>query len=331
MNAPRIAPTRLPSVYHIPLPTPFPVGDVNVYLAEGEALTLIDCGVRDVPGRMALERALGTLGYRLADIRRLVITHHHTDHLGLAGEIVAESGCEVLAHPLAVGWIERPHEARAAFRAFSGGLMRAAGVPEDEIALSDQVGRYLASLASPAVVAATLDEGDALELGGCMWRVYHTPGHAGDLICFYQPESRVLLASDHILRDVSSNPLLEAPETPGGERPRRLLDYMRELERIAALDIEIAYTGHGEPVEDVRALVAERLALHGKRAARLYDLLRAGPRTVHELGRLMFPHAGKTELFLVISEVIGHLDILTQQGRVRAQTRDSLEFWHALA
>jgi glyoxylase-like metal-dependent hydrolase (beta-lactamase superfamily II) len=89
----------IPDYLHtIPLPTPFPVGPVNVYLAEGEPLTLVDAGPRYDPAREALEVALAGHGYRVADLRRIVLTHAHPDHCGLAAELARVSGAEVLTH-----------------------------------------------------------------------------------------------------------------------------------------------------------------------------------------------------------------------------------------
>ncbi len=104
--------TVLDGLSGIPLPIRFQDGPVNAYLAEGDPLTLIDCGTRTDATYEALVKALSDKGYRLSDIQRLVITHHHTDHLGLAERIVAESGAEVWAHPLTVRWLATPDAAR---------------------------------------------------------------------------------------------------------------------------------------------------------------------------------------------------------------------------
>src|SRR5574341_1755566 len=83
----------------IPIPTPFPVGPVNVYLAEGNPLTLIDTGPKDGAALAALEAGLAQHGRRVEDLRRIVLTHHHADHIGLVARLAARSGAEVLTHP----------------------------------------------------------------------------------------------------------------------------------------------------------------------------------------------------------------------------------------
>src|ERR1700730_1129489 len=96
----------LPDCLHcLSLPTPFPVGPVNAYLIEGDPLTLIDTGPKADVSRQALETALASLGYRVEDLRRVIITHHHVDHCGLAAEIVRRSGAALWTHPYNVPWL----------------------------------------------------------------------------------------------------------------------------------------------------------------------------------------------------------------------------------
>lgn len=322
--------TILDSLHRLPLPIPFPDGPVNAYLAEGDPLTLIDCGTRTDACYEALVDHLASRGYKVSDIQRLLITHHHTDHLGLVERIVAEAGAEVWAHPLAVPWLETPDEARAQLEQFTDIVFADGGVPAPVINTMKVVNRYLFTLAGSAHVTATIAEGDSLELARRLWQVYHTPGHAGDLICLYQPDTRVLLASDHLLRDISSNPLIEAPKQPGETRPKPLLDYLREMQRIAELDIEIAYGGHGEPITSVRDLVEARVTFHYQRAEKLLILFDGQPRTLYELSLMMFPRVEDARKYLSLSEVLGHLDLLDQQGRIGCERHEGIVYWYPL-
>lgn len=313
--------SRLPGLHTIRLPTPFAIGAVNVYLAEGDPLTLIDCGVNTAESYRALQDGLTACGYRVADLRRLVLTHHHVDHVGLAQRIVEGSGAEVWTHPFNVSFTETPETARQRAQAWvEEHIYRSGGVPDDVAAMLRQSSQMLIRLGGATRVSHTLNEGDHINLARYDWQVYHTPGHAGGLVCLYQPALRILLANDHLLKDVSTNALIEAPSQPGDPRPRRLLDYIREQQRMAALDIDIAYTGHGDPITDVRQRIEGRLAFYAQRADKLYDLLREQPgQTLYQLTGRMFPQIKGPDIFLALSEVLGHLDLLEQQGRVVAE------------
>jgi glyoxylase-like metal-dependent hydrolase (beta-lactamase superfamily II) len=166
--------------------------------------------------------------------------------------------------------------------------------------------------------------------------VYHTPGHAGGLIVLFDPESRVLLSNDHLLRDISSNPVVE-PAPDGGARPHRLVEYIYHLKRMVDLRPSIAWTGHGDPVHDVARLVKQRVAFHSRRAEKILDLLGtedASPtpsasagRSAYAIAEPLFGRLAGIDSFLALSETIGHLEWLQEQGRVASIERSGVVLW----
>lgn len=319
--------TISPGFHRIALPTPFAVGDVNAYLIETEPLTVIDCGVRTPQARQTLTDDLAQLGYTVRDIRRLFITHHHVDHVGSAEDIVRESGAQVWTHPFNCPWLEAPDQTRAMSSTFTEKFFRANGVPDEALRLLDASNRFLTKLAGTVKVDVTVEEGDSLDLLGRTWQVYHTPGHAGGMVCLYQPDTCMMLSSDHLLRDVSSNALIEPPMPPETERPRRLLDYIREIERMAKLEIEVAHTGHGEPIYDVRSRVTVRFVFYQQRADKLYGLFGGQPQQLYTLTQHLFPKIASSELYLTLSETLGHLDLLERDGRVKQEVHNEMTYW----
>ncbi len=310
------------------IPTPFPVGPVNIYLARGDdGLTLIDVGPRFEPAQEALREKLTECGYRLSDVRRIILTHAHSDHCGLAGELAEEAGAEVFSHPANFSLLANYADERERWLAFYAALMQEAGMPPDQIVQVDRLRRGMSRYMTPVRPTATLKEGDTLQLGGEEWQVLHTPGHSGGLICLYQPQRQLLISSDHLLRDISSNPIVEPPEQEGRERPRRLVEYMRQLQRIAELPIELALPGHGPFIPDVRDLIARRLAFHDERARQIAKLLQNGARTTYDLTLSLFPHLDPVNRFLAVSEVIGHLEVLELQGEVISAVEDGVRRW----
>jgi glyoxylase-like metal-dependent hydrolase (beta-lactamase superfamily II) len=310
------------------LPTPFPVGPVNAYLAEGEPLTLIDTGPKDDATRAALEAALQAHGHRLEDIQRLILTHHHVDHVGLAGEITARSGAEVLTHPYNLPWLSDYTAERERHAPFFRAVYTDGGVPEDIVRLMDASGENMGRWSDPVPAARPLVEGDTLWMDGANWKVFHTPGHAGGLICLWEPFTRTLQANDHFIRDISSNPVLEPPPTMNGPRPRRLVEYLKHMQRMAALEPVVALPGHGEPVTDVPGLVRQRLAFHQRRAQKIYQTLAEQPLTLWELTRPIFPRLRHgMDYFLGLSEILGHLDLLEEEGRARPVRHGAVVRW----
>jgi glyoxylase-like metal-dependent hydrolase (beta-lactamase superfamily II) len=321
--------TYLTHLHAIELPTPFPVGPVTVYLtdAAGEPLTLLDTGPKTEEARAALESALALLGHRLADLDRIIISHAHADHFGLAAELVAASGAEVWSHPwnvVALGDYEWDRQDRTAFYV---DLLRRAAVPEEVMARVGGATRGVSRYVGAVTVAHTLEEGDRLQLADHRWQVLHTPGHAVGLICLYEPQTKMLLSSDHLLADISSNPIVEPPPPGHDERLHSLALYRASLQRVAQLDISLALPSHGPPIRDVPGLVEQRLAFHDQRIEHVASALRNGSSTTWEITLALFPDRSPLDTFLAVSEVIGHLDVMQLEGRVLRDQADGIDRW----
>lgn len=323
----------LEHLHSIELPTPYPVGPVTVYLcdAPGEPLTLIDTGPHTVEAQAALETGLAYLGYHSSDLERLVISHAHADHFGLSARLVAASGAQVLSHAwnqAALADYQASRERRVAFYA---SLLHQAGVPVDIMLAIGQATRGVNRFAHPVNIDWTVDEGDQLPLAGRLWQVLHTPGHAAGLICLYEPASRTLLSSDHLLADISSNPVVEPPPAGQTERLRSLALYMASLRRVAAMDIAAALPSHGPVIHDVAGLVRQRLLFHRQRMGRILEALHSGARTTWDVTSALFPGRTPLDTFLAISEVIGHLDLLELEGSIEAEQTEGVITWSLLA
>jgi glyoxylase-like metal-dependent hydrolase (beta-lactamase superfamily II) len=321
--------TSLEHLHAIELPTPFPVGPVTVFVANapGEPLTLIDTGPRTTDTRAALEAGLECLGYGLPDLRRIVITHAHADHFGLAAELVAASQAQLLTHPWNVTTLGDYDDDRARRISFYAGLLQQAAVPAEIMLAIGQATSNVNRYARPVAVDATLHEGDTLHMANRDWRILHTPGHSAGLICLYEPASRTLLSSDHLLADISSNPVVEPPPPGEVERPRSLALYQQSLLRVAAMETERALPSHGPIIHDVAGLVQQRMDFHQRRMARVLDALRHGARTTWDVTHTLFPGLSPLDTFLAVSEAIGHLDLLELEGKITSMSADEVVLW----
>jgi glyoxylase-like metal-dependent hydrolase (beta-lactamase superfamily II) len=320
-------------LHAIELPTPYPVGPVTVYLcdAPSEPVTLIDTGPNTNEAQAALKTGLANLGYGFSDLERIVISHAHADHFGLTALLVAASGAQVLSHPwntLALADYRVDRERRVAFYA---SLLQQAAVPAEIMIAIGQATRGVNRFAEQVRLDLAIDEGDQLHLAGHVWQVLHTPGHAAGLVCLYDPASRTLLSSDHLLADISSNPVVEPPPPGQTERLRSLALYIASLRRVAAMEIAKALPSHGPIIDDVEGLVQERLLFHRRRIGRILQALRRGARTTWDVTNALFPGRSPLDTFLAISEVIGHLDLLEMEGRIEGEQTDGMIIWRLLA
>jgi len=303
------------------VPTPFQVGRVNTYLLEDEPLTLIDSGPNSGKALDELERQLDSLGHRIEDLELVIITHQHIDHLGLVDIIAKRSGAEVAALDLLAPFVEnfgadadRDDEEAAA-------LMLHHGISEEVVTALRQVTGSFRAWGSKAKVTTPLTDGETLELRDRRLEVQHRPGHSPSDTVFWDAERRILIAADHLIKHISSNPLISRPLDGSGDRTQALVTYLRSLKRTRELPAEIVLSGHGEPITDHAALIDERFALHQRRAEKLYRLIAERPRTGHELAQALWGDVAVTQAFLTLSEVIGHVDLLVNAGYVR-ETED---------
>jgi glyoxylase-like metal-dependent hydrolase (beta-lactamase superfamily II) len=315
----------------IELPTPFPIGTVNAYLLRGEPLTLVDAGARTPESLAALEATLRAEGLRVEDLELLVLTHHHVDHAGLAETVRARSGCDVAAHGI-VGKLLRDLPAtRAAQDAWAAALLQLHGAPEDVVETVAAVSGGATGLSESVDVGRELAEGDKLVAGGRELHVLLRPGHSvGDTL--FVDRDGWAIVGDHLL---SIGPSVAVAERPAGDhvdprrRPQALLGYRESLASTATLGLEHALTGHGPPVDGPAAAIEARVAVQYKRAARLRRELESGPRTAWELvetirgGRVLGGEGHPiSEAYVVFSDIVAHLDLLTADGRAHELNRD---------
>ena len=320
----------LNGLYQIVIPTPFKVGPVNCYVTATVPITLIDTGTKWDESRRALQLELGALGLKIADVQRIVITHAHADHYGLAAEIAQASGAEVWSHRHNRALLADDETSRSQRDEFYRLLMTESGVPLEQrrrVADSRRGGNRYADVVQ---IDRTLEEASEIELANRVWRVYHTPGHAGGLICLFDHESRVLLSNDHLLRDISSNPVVE-PDPDGGPRPHRLVQYIHHMQRMADLEPSVAWTGHGHEIHDVHKTVRQRLHFHERRAQRILELVGAEERSAFQIAGPLFGRLDGMDSFLALSETIGHLDWLEEQARLEPVKRDEVIYWRRIS
>jgi glyoxylase-like metal-dependent hydrolase (beta-lactamase superfamily II) len=310
-------------IHAIPLPTPFLVGRVNCYLIEDEPLTLIDTGPNSGKSLDELEQALADHGRAIEDLQLIIVTHQHMDHVGLLEILVRRSGAEVAAfHPLGP-YLENFSRSAAADDEFAQAIMRRHGVPEDLSTVLSSVGAAFRAFGSSGRVTRPLRDGDELAFRDRKLKVLHRPGHSPSDTLFWDERRRILIAGDHLLAHISSNPLVSRPledgTAPGQRRTQALVQYIESMRATREMPAELVLTGHGDPVIDHAGLIDERLRMHHRRARKIHRMLAKGPLSAHEIAFQMWGNVAVTQAYLTLSEVLGHLDLLAVAGDVREQ------------
>jgi glyoxylase-like metal-dependent hydrolase (beta-lactamase superfamily II) len=319
-----LAEARAAGIHMMAVPTPFLVGRVNCYLIEDEPLTLVDTGPNSGKSLDELEQALAALGHRIEDLGLIVITHQHMDHLGLLEIIVRRSGAEVAALNVLGPYLEDFSASATADDAFSMAVMRRHGVPSELATALQMVGGAFRAFGSSGQVTVPLSQGTELTLRDRTLTALHRPGHSPSDTVFWDARRQILIAGDHLLARISSNPLISRPLAGGvgetgsaraADRPHALVEYMASLRQTREMPAGLVLGGHGPPVRDHAALIDERFRMTERRASKVRRLLESGPQTAYDLASEMWGNVAVTQAFLTISEVLGHLDLLIADGR----------------
>jgi len=293
------------------------VGRVNCYLIEDAPLTLVDTGPNSGKALDELQRQLGERDRLIEDLELVIITHQHIDHLGLVEIIASRSGADVAALDVAVDAMESFGERAEADDEFAAALMLRSGIPEEVVFALQSVSRSFRAWGARARVTRPLHDGERLELADRTLEVLHRPGHSPSDTVFWDAERRILIAADHLIAHISSNPLITPPLDGSAERTQALVTYIASLRRTRELPAEIVLSGHGEPITDHAALIDQRFAMHERRAEKIEGLIAERPRTGYELAQALWGDVAVTQAFLTLSEVVGHTDLLVNAGRVR--------------
>jgi glyoxylase-like metal-dependent hydrolase (beta-lactamase superfamily II) len=322
---------RTEGIHRLRIPTPFAVGRVNCYLIEDEPLTLVDAGPNSGKSLDELEHQISDLGHGIEDIDLVILTHQHIDHLGLVSLVAERSGADVAAIDVAVPFVENYSEEAQKDDEFARSVMLRNGIPPDVVSALSAVSQAFRAWGARADVTRVLHDGDELAFRDRTLHVHHRPGHSPTDTIFHDRERRLLLSADHLLGHISSNPLITRAPGGSGERPQALVTYLRSLEQTREMDVELVLPGHGDPITDHRKLIDERFALHRRRAEKIHRLIEAGPRTAYEIAQELWGNVAVTQAYLTLSEVLGHVDLLTNDGRVREVDRDGTSVFEAAA
>ena len=306
-------------IVQIQAPLPH-IGSVNIWLLGGEPLTLIDTGPRSDEALSALEAGLRKEDLRVEDIELVIPTHHHLDHTGLIATIAARSGARVAALDRAAEYGAHYAERSAADRSFSRELMRHHGVPESVIEANEGFWDYIRDSSEAYRTDVVLADGDVITAGGRDLRIVARPGHSTTDALLVDERRGTAFDGDHLQAGISSNAEIVPVAEPTGSRPQARPQYLASLERTASMPLGLLLTGHGDAVADHRGLVGRRFAEHRRRCQRILAVLEEGPAHAYGIAKHLWSARTVAEQpLLVVWEVLGHLDLLLDEGAVSEQ------------
>lgn len=309
-------------IHKIVVPTPFYVGPVNVYLVRNDPITLLDVGPNTEEAFTALRSGVEQLGLRLDQIKRIIISHAHEDHYGLAFRIQEISGAQVMIHSWELDKVFGRHDYQEHRK-----LLARAGVPTDFVDRFEQGYSKFTPLGGEKILTDRLEDEDEILFEHESLRVLHTPGHTPGSICLMRESNREIVAADTVIRHITPNPMLHCDPINKQRRFPSLSEYLCSVSRIKELAPTLIHSGHGNEIEDFGEHFNRLLKHTNDRQGRLFSLLPKQGATAWELSELLFPKAVGLHRYLAISETQAHLDLAVADGRLIMDKRNEADLF----
>lgn len=296
-------------IVQVQIPLPYALNLVNCYLLRGESgWTLLDTGLNTRAGRDQWKNAMRALDIHPRDIEKIVLTHMHPDHFGLAGWWQRQTD---EPPPVFIPEGERA-QAQVFYDRDNAPLyhqwMLDCGMQEELVQSVDAGFANTRDSTQPHPVSEKFLRADTIvRLGQRDFRAIHAPGHSDGQLVFYDEADQLLLCGDHVLMRITPN-IGSWPHT----QPDPLGRYLCSLRELAALDVRLALPGHKALIHDWRGRIAELLTHHESRLADTLDALAAGAQTVYEVSAQLFDLDRLTahEWRFAMAESLAHLHFL---------------------
>jgi glyoxylase-like metal-dependent hydrolase (beta-lactamase superfamily II) len=309
-------------VFPVIVPTSNKLKSFNFYLIRQEnSLTLIDTGLNTDDCWNSLQNTLKDHDFILTDITEILLTHHHTDHIGLVDRIVSHHSIPVYAHPYAKLVLKRDPAYIKMRVEFFRQLYRVMGC-------GDMGENQVASLHNPIVLRedkkthSNIQEITNVNLLG--FEILDIPGHAPDQISFYHKGNKWLFAGDILMEHMPCNAFIE-PNTDG-TRTSSLVQQKQSLEKCLSLDVEYVFSGHGLVIEHPVELIKKRLKEIDEKVNMYINIIKSGISIPSDMAQFRFKEKYERQFFNVMSEVIGYLDYLENQGEIKKEKLKGI--WH---
>jgi glyoxylase-like metal-dependent hydrolase (beta-lactamase superfamily II) len=330
-DEPRVEQVR-PDIWSIPVLWPGSALRYTLaYLVSGDrGATLVDTGWPTAAGWDSLASGIRLTGHDVTDIRHVLVTHAHPDHLGMAGRVREASGALVAMHPAEA---EAVHGLRRAGPLPSmAAWLRARGFPAAE---ADEILQVIGGSDGwkswQAEPDALIGDG-SLPVAGLALRAIWTPGHTPGHLCFHDEERDLLLTGDHVLPKISPHVAHDQDPGQGDGGPDPLGDYLASLDMLTRYDPAAVLPAHEFRFAGLGARLTALLAHHRARLAEIEQVAarEPGASTWSIAGLLAWSRGWERTRGMqrraAVSETLAHLVHLSRQGRV-VNASEAVDAW----
>ena len=312
---------RLNNIHAIAIPIPdiSQLITANVFVVGKGPVTLIDTGPKSPTALDFIESQLSLKGLGFQDIERIILTHGHVDHFGLATAIKNAAGRKIqcFIHAEDRWQLSSQYLTRETATEEWADLMANAGLPQGEMEIIRKQISVLKGFGDALEDVSIMVDGQEFNGDGYELKVVHTPGHTPGSCCIYECRQQVLFSGDHLIKHITPNLFIGVKKERlrnGGYRS--LTAFIDSLDKLLEFDARFVCSGHGEYIEDLPGIISSYKTHHHQRSRQVRKALYKKERTLYAIIDEVFSHVPQGETFLAISELAAHLEILLAEGKV---------------
>ena len=314
--------SKASTVYPIIVPIKSSLKSVNFYLVKNnDSITLIDAGYDNDECWEALHQVLADNGLSIYDVERIILTHHHIDHIGLVNRILKLINIPVYAHEKSLPRLKRDPSFLASRVEFYEQLYNEMGCGETSTPYIERIKKMAADpdgLIIQGEITLLPDE-----VAG--FNVLETPGHAIDHVVLYDSHQKWLFAGDLLLSETSPNALVEPDEQMN--RMPTVVQYRESLKKCAELEADVVFPGHQSLIYNHQELIRKRLNRIDDKAMKLKTFIEQGLTTANDIAKAFYKATYENQFPLVMSEVIGHLDYLESENEIVSRLQSGVRHY----
>lgn len=300
----------------IELPTFYGMKTVNAWLFTGPEPVLVDCGEKSDASWAALQKGLAEYDLKVEDLKKVVITHAHVDHMGMAGKIVDNSDAQIWVSDYVYDWAVRLPEMYERRKGVVDEVMTMAGQSKDSPLRKTFMGVFETFKKSwdilPEHRVTKFPIDGTIEMGGEPWDVIYAPGHCINQTCFYQKETKELISADMLL-NITPTPVTDASLEAPYNRVKSLPQLLASYDKFAQMDIGMVYPGHYQAFDQAQVLIDFQVRRIHQRAAECLEYIQNGTHDFFDLLAKLYPGRFIPPAFTMM---IGYLDLLLEERKI---------------
>jgi glyoxylase-like metal-dependent hydrolase (beta-lactamase superfamily II) len=296
---------------------------VNCYLIEGDdnRHALIDTGWDRPEAFTALLEGLRQYRMGFNNIGQILITHVHADHFGQAGKVKQLSNAEISIHQVEAALIESRYVNFDILMQQMNLLLQKNGVPSSTTPDMARVATPIRPYVIPTNPDRALKGGETFKVGSFELEVINTPGHSPGHVCFYEKTKKLLFSGDHVLLEITPNVSFH-PQSG----PNPLKDFIDSLERLAELEVNFVFPGHGPVFSGLRQRIGQIIYHHEQRQLYIKSAARDELKTAWEIANALqwgsnhnvpFSKLAMLHQRLAVMETIAHLQFLVAEDKAK--------------